>query len=50
MVGIPHNEVTNVLDCDIQVTELELQLCYDVHSRTNNNRKCINLVNPRDMS
>ena len=31
----PHGEVANVLDCDIVVSEFELQLRYYIHFRTN---------------
>ena len=38
--------VANVLDCDVTVSEFELQLHYYVHFRTNILRKSMNPLTP----
>ena len=40
--GSPRSVVANVLDCDIAVSEFELQLCYYVHVRSNTFQKSFN--------
>ena len=38
--------ITKLLDSDLKVNKFELQLGYDVHSRTNNIGKVMNLLIP----
>ena len=42
----PHGLVTNMLDCDIVVSEFEVQSRYNVHFRTNTLRKVMNPLIP----
>ena len=41
-VGSPHEVLTNALNCDIVLSDFELQLSYNVHLRTNTLGKGMN--------
>ncbi len=46
---ITRGVVSNMVDCDIVVSEFKLQLRYYVHFRTNTLEKSMNTVIPRDI-
>ena len=48
--GSSHGDVVNVLDCDIVVSEFQIQSRFCVHFRTNALRKDMNSIIPPDMS
>ena len=46
VLGSPHDVMGKVLDCGLEVSEFEFQLCYYIHFQTYAIRKGMNLLIP----